>query len=864
MSKFISLEQTIRSLGAKSASQPMEKDMNDQIHVGSYTSKHFEVSRPAQKLFASLPKDIDSDAAEKSANFHDKLFELHKKAMASKKASQADVDTAEDLSKKIMYLAKTMKLEDKHGHVKTTVDYIKSVFAGEQKDTPDADSVAKAFAAQPKEYQSDVKSDSDIDNMAKFRISRDKRAQRKLKIIDDQFIPGVTNMDRIENVSPSFLAAMKQVQANGKELEEKKLIGKQHKLDKNKNGELDAHDFELLRGKKSKMKAEDVSEAKHNNTPEGINCPVCGMKACPPKATNEEVNLDEVMATIDHSWSPRGLTAIRDSLNKNKITHQITTMQHPDGTNLSHITSDHPKFVSHMTKLAKKTDTYDPKIYVHGVNEEVNLNEAGMPSSVIKHKQQLAGMTDKEFTEKHGNKTEKQLRSLAWSHGYGKPGTPGHDHYVNRAAKGKTNEETNIDEASKYYNTPANLKKQLENKYGTAQATKIYADENGGEIHHITRHLNDRGEDRYETRVHKLEGSGSIKNRKIGDLIRHVGNRKRKTNEETELDEAQFLFIKKGMTRRRIRNNPDEIGRARKNGWAINMGDEVEHDGVVLDEADNAMKAIGTQQKKQVIQREVQQKKAMFAKKNNIDKQKFSKSMQNIKAGDEVAADGEQLDEISPGAKSAYLGTAVADLTARSQEHGYNVAKKKKDLGDNPRKIMNRQDGIYRATKGMREEFMERAVAILGEDFADATFEEIVVALQEARGRPRIHPLKDPNAPKAPRGRPKKAAAPVAGAKPAAKKDADREHIVMGLRKAISLRGEHDVMFADGASHQIPMAHAQRALTKHNNLSRPSEKMTFARKLAASKDSFYRALDDKNPGAEPPKKPKITLAKSVG
>jgi hypothetical protein len=710
MSKFMSLEQTIRALGAKGASQPLEKDMNDQIHVGGYTSKHFEVSRDAQKLFAALPKDIDSDAAERSAHLHDKLFDLHKKVAASKKASKSDVDAAEDLSKKIMKIAKDINLEDKHGHVKDSVDFIKKALEGEKKDTPDADSVAKAFATPPKDYQSDVKSDADIDNMAKFRISRDKRAQRKLKIIDDQFYPGVTNMDRIENVSPSFLEAMKQVQANEKELAEKKLIGKQHKLDKNKNGELDAHDFELLRGKKSKMKAEDVSEAKqHNYTPEGINCPVCGMKACPPKAE---------------------------------------------------------------------------------MNEDNELDEGRMPASVIKHKTDLANMSDEDFAEKHGDKTEKQLRDLAARHGYGWNAATktGSDHYVKRVAKGK----------------------------------------------------------------------------------------KAETNEET-LDEAQFVFIKKGMTRRRIRNNPVEIDRARKGGWAINMGDEVDHDGNLLDEAGNPMKALGDQQKKQVVQREVQQKKAMFAKKNNIDKQKFSKSMQNIKAGDEIAVDGEQIDEIS----ADKVATAARAADARGYNAGENdqhrlakaygdqsdrlwaAAEKKRKKEKADREMAAMSSG--KRAKMNKEEFIDRAIAILGEDFADATFEEIVTALQEARGRPRIHPPKDPNAPKKPRGRPKKAAAPVAGAKPAAKKDdegdKDREHIVMGLRKAVSLRGQHHVKFANGETHQVPMAHAQRALAKHDDLKRPSEKMVFARKLAASKDSFYKALDDKNPGAEPPKKPKITLGK---
>ena len=67
------------------------------------------------------------------------------------------------------------------------------------------------------------------------------------------------------------------------------------------------------------------------------------------------------------------------------------------------------------------------------------IDEAGMPASVIKHKQQLANLSDEEFAEKHGNKTEKELRDLAARHGYGwnKTTKTGSDHYVKRVAKGK-------------------------------------------------------------------------------------------------------------------------------------------------------------------------------------------------------------------------------------------------------------------------------------------------------------------------------------------------------------------------------------------------------------------------------------------
>jgi hypothetical protein len=80
--------------------------------------------------------------------------------------------------------------------------------------------------------------------------------------------------------------------------------------------------------------------------------------------------------------------------------------------------------------------------------EEVQVDEAGMPASVIKSKQNRANMTDKQFADSHKNHSDADLRSMAWRHGHGKPGTPGHDHYVNRRAKGLKEEAEQIDEIS--------------------------------------------------------------------------------------------------------------------------------------------------------------------------------------------------------------------------------------------------------------------------------------------------------------------------------------------------------------------------------------------------------------------------------
>jgi hypothetical protein len=70
--------------------------------------------------------------------------------------------------------------------------------------------------------------------------------------------------------------------------------------------------------------------------------------------------------------------------------------------------------------------------------EEYELDEAGMPSGVASHKTMLRNMSDADFAASphYGKMTDDTLRSMAWGHGYGKPGTPGHNHYVNKKKDG--------------------------------------------------------------------------------------------------------------------------------------------------------------------------------------------------------------------------------------------------------------------------------------------------------------------------------------------------------------------------------------------------------------------------------------------
>ena len=76
---------------------------------------------------------------------------------------------------------------------------------------------------------------------------------------------------------------------------------------------------------------------------------------------------------------------------------------------------------------------------------EDGVKEGGMPASVIKSKTRYAEMTDEELAKTLSNKSEEELRQMAWRHGYGKMS----DHYVKRVAKGAKTEASPFTYAAK-------------------------------------------------------------------------------------------------------------------------------------------------------------------------------------------------------------------------------------------------------------------------------------------------------------------------------------------------------------------------------------------------------------------------------
>ena len=172
---------TIRSV-YEQRDKRLEKDQNDQVAVGSYMTKYFEVSPKAQFLYDNLPKDTNPSDAENSAIAHDRLFALEKEVLAKKIANPEDVKRAEELRGRIMSFAKQMNLEKEHEYINKNLDTIKSLVKDDSKDSVE-DQIAHRFAS-PLARRTPEPKDIDIDS-SKFLIRRDLKAQRKLKIIDD-------------------------------------------------------------------------------------------------------------------------------------------------------------------------------------------------------------------------------------------------------------------------------------------------------------------------------------------------------------------------------------------------------------------------------------------------------------------------------------------------------------------------------------------------------------------------------------------------------------------------------------------------------------------------------------------------------
>ena len=189
MKKYVTLENRIRDVVRKSRKglfeqrSKLEKDQSDQIAAGTYRTKNFEMCPKAQMLFVNLPRDSNPDLAEKMAILHDQLFGIKKHTLASERSTKDDVDEASKIAEKIRMLGDQMGISNKLGyldkHVGDITGYQEDEAKPEEVITP---KMMKRLVTPPTSQKAGPK-DSDIDS-SKFVLSRNLKAQRKLKIID--------------------------------------------------------------------------------------------------------------------------------------------------------------------------------------------------------------------------------------------------------------------------------------------------------------------------------------------------------------------------------------------------------------------------------------------------------------------------------------------------------------------------------------------------------------------------------------------------------------------------------------------------------------------------------------------------------
>lgn len=88
------------------------------------------------------------------------------------------------------------------------------------------------------------------------------------------------------------------------------------------------------------------------------------------------------------------------------------------------------------------------------------------------------------------------------------------------------------------------------------------------------------------------------------------------------------------------------------------------------------------------------------------------------------------------------------------------------------------------------------------------------------------------------RGRPRKDGAATA------EEDSADTHILMQLRKTITLRGAKPVKFHNGETYGIHPSHAYKALDKYAKMKNADDKEKFMHKLGHSRGSFFTAMQE--------------------
>lgn len=189
MSKYRSLESTIRNRRTIVEKAKIEKDMNDQVFAGTYRSKHFEASPDAQRIYFSISKEIDPVKVERSVKTHDELFGLAKKVQVAGYATDQDKQAADDIVNRLKAVVSEFEIPIDHSHVDKIHKQIVSK-VGKQPpdiiDDPNAtfDQVKNRFSSLPKQEQPEVGIGNDVDIDQKIKTPQRTSAIAKQRYLN--------------------------------------------------------------------------------------------------------------------------------------------------------------------------------------------------------------------------------------------------------------------------------------------------------------------------------------------------------------------------------------------------------------------------------------------------------------------------------------------------------------------------------------------------------------------------------------------------------------------------------------------------------------------------------------------------------
>ena len=95
-----------------------EDENSDQITVGDYTTRHFDICPSAQELYSNISSKTDMvHLVVESMMLQDMLFKLEKQAIAMDNADEDMVKKAQHYADMIMDIATEMRLEEEHSYV---------------------------------------------------------------------------------------------------------------------------------------------------------------------------------------------------------------------------------------------------------------------------------------------------------------------------------------------------------------------------------------------------------------------------------------------------------------------------------------------------------------------------------------------------------------------------------------------------------------------------------------------------------------------------------------------------------------------------------------------------------------------------